>query len=141
GAAFAPSNASHGTPSAALNLVADVHYNPKNPSLLKGGTLMTPSADSSRWVRRHVELRRPYLHVHCPDGDELTTINLTHSRIDHAPQLAKLLRRPNANVFAVYGSSNNWLFAARSEREKVEWILKIDQSYFSGSGTPEEDSP
>ncbi|TKA73725.1 hypothetical protein B0A49_07448 [Cryomyces minteri] len=141
GAAFAPSHSSHGTPPAAPNLVADVHYIPKNPSLLKGGTLMTPSADSSRWVRRHVELRRPYLHIHSPDGDELRTINLTHSRIDHMPQLAKLLRRPNANVFAVYGSSNSWLFAARSEREKVEWILKIDQSYLSGSGTPEEDSP
>ena len=38
-------------------------------------------------------------------------------------------------VFAVYGTDNTWLFKARSEREKVEWIFKIDQSYFGGSGS------
>ena len=37
-------------------------------------------------------------------------------------------------------AKNTFLFAAKSEREKIEWILKIDQSYFSsGSGTPAED--
>lgn len=34
------------------------------------------------------------------------------------------------HVFAVYGEQNTFLFAARSESQKVDWILKIDQSYF-----------
>ena len=150
GAAFAPSYTSNGhdadTAAGSTNptLVAEVHYIPKNPSLLKGGYLLTPSADSTRWVRRYVELRRPYLHIYSvPEGDELNAINLRNARIDHQPQLVKLLQRPNANIFAVYATRNTFLFASRSERDKVEWILKIDQSYFgspggSGGRTPEE---
>ncbi|KAI9663667.1 MAG: kinesin-like protein Klp8, partial [Bathelium mastoideum] len=125
-------------------LVAEVHYIPKNPSLLKGGYLLSPTPDSTRWARRYVELRRPYLHVYrVPEGDELNAINLRNARIDHQPQLARLLQRPNANIFAVYATRNTFLFASRTEREKVEWILKIDQSYFgspgaSGGRTPED---
>jgi kinesin family protein 1 len=73
-----------------------------------------------------------------PDGDELNAVNLTNSRIDHQPQIAMLLRRPN--VFAIYAPQNTYLFAARSEREKIEWILKLDQSYFS-SGSSSGDDP
>ena len=150
GAAFAPSYTTNGFDSdpAAGNtdptLIAEVHYIAKNPSLLKGGYLLTPTSDSTRWVRRYVELRRPYLHIYSvPEGDELNAINLRNARIDHQPQLAKLLQRPNANIFAVYATRNTFLFASRTEREKVEWILKIDQSYFgspngSGGRTPEE---
>lgn len=43
-------------------------------------------------------------------------------------------REIEETVFAVYGTNNTWLFRARSEREKVEWIWKIDQGYFSGGG-------
>jgi kinesin family member 1 len=138
----------------------------KNTSILKGGYLLTPSSDSTRWVRRFVELRRPYLHIHSvPDGEEICVVSLLNSRIDHSPQIAKLLRRdaasgrgPNSgrgrageteagSVFAVYGTDNAWLFKARSEREKVEWIFAVDQAYFgggsgsgSGSGSGEDDS-
>jgi kinesin family member 1 len=140
----------------------------KNTSILKGGYLLTPSSDSTRWVRRFVELRRPYLHIHSvPDGEEICVVSLLNSRIDHSPQIAKLLRReaasgrgPNfgrgrageteaGSVFAVYGTDNTWLFKARSEREKVEWIFAVDQAYFgggsgsgngSGSGSGEDDS-
>lgn len=51
-------------------------------------------------------------------------------------------REDEGRVFAVYGTDNTWLFKARSEREKVDWIFKIDQSYFgsSGSGTREGSS-
>jgi kinesin family protein 1 len=125
-------------------LVASVRFIPKNPSLLKGGYLLTPDATQSRWLRRYVELRRPYLHVYSvPEGDELNAINLTHSRIDHDPQLAMLLQRDQASnagstVWAVFGTQNSWIFKARSERDKVEWILKVDESYFT-SGSNSDD--
>lgn len=126
----------------------------KTSSILKGGYLLTPSADSTRWVRRFVELRRPYLHIHSvPDGEEIGIVSLRNSRIDHSPQIAKLLRRDESSgrgnsgtrgrageteagsVFAIYGTDNTWLFKARSEREKVEWIFSVDQAYFSGGGS------
>ena len=38
-----------------------------------------------------------------------------------------------AAVFAIYGTDNTWLFAARSERDKMDWIFRIDQTYLSNS--------
>ncbi|KAI9869078.1 MAG: kinesin-like protein Klp8 [Trichoglossum hirsutum] len=120
-------------------LVAEVQHIAKTASILKASYLLAPDETNTRWARRYIELRRPYLHVHSlPDGDEINAINLTNSRIDHQPQIAMLLRRPN--VFAIYAPQNTYLFAARSEREKIEWILKIDQSYFS-SGSSSGDDP
>jgi kinesin family protein 1 len=127
----------------------------KNASILKGGYLLTPSADSTRWVRRFAELRQPYLHIHSvPDGEEIGIVSLRNSRIDHSPQIAKLLRRdetsPNSGgargragepeaggVFAIYGTDNTWLFKARNDREKVEWIFSVDQAYFGGGSENE----
>ncbi|OAL35952.1 hypothetical protein AYO20_04858 [Fonsecaea nubica] len=43
-----------------------------------------------------------------------------------------------AHVFAVYGEQNTFLFAARSESQKLEWILKIDQSYFANDGEQDQ---
>ncbi|KAH8429714.1 kinesin-3 motor protein uncA [Aspergillus melleus] len=124
--------------------IATIQTLPKNASSSKNGYLLTPDDTNSHWVRRFVELRRPYLHVYSvPDGDEINAINLRHSRVDHAPDFARLLDGPGArgdngsspkgrpNVFAVYGAQNTFLFAARTEAQKVEWILKIDESYFS----------
>jgi len=127
-------------------LTATVAAVPKNATVLKGGYLLTPSTDSTRWIRRFVELRRPYLHIHSvTDGEEVNIVSLRNSRIDHQPQIAKLLKKDGKfrkeTVFAIYGTDNTWLFAARSEREKVEWIFKIDQAYFgsrSGSGDDAE---
>ncbi|TVY46899.1 Kinesin-like protein [Lachnellula occidentalis] len=111
-------------------LLAKISLVTKNPEILKGGYLLTPSADSSRWVRRFIELRKPYLHIHSvPDGEEVCIVALRNSRIDHQPQIAKLLKRTESGrgragerdeekVFAVYGTDNTWLFKARSEREK-----------------------
>jgi kinesin family protein 1 len=130
---------------------ATISQVPKNTTILKGGYLLTPSTDSTRWVRRFVELRRPYLHIHSvPDGEEVCIVSLRNSRVDHQPQIAKLLKKDRGagdgargragdrsdeeKVFAVYGTDNTWLFKTRSEREKVEWIFKIDQAYFGGSG-------
>jgi kinesin family protein 1 len=144
----APSTQSPATASASPSLLASISVVGKNPTILKGGELLMPSADSTRWVRRFVELRRPYMHIHSiPDGEEICIVSLRNSRVDHQPQIARLLRREPVNsntrrgreedrVFAVYGTDNTWLFKARSETEKIDWIFKLDQSYFgSGNGS------
>ncbi|KKY31076.1 putative kinesin family protein [Diaporthe ampelina] len=194
-------------------LVATVIRVSKNPTVLKGGYLLVPSSDATRWIKRFVELRRPYLHIHnVTDGEEVAIVSLRNSRVDSQPTildllngadeddggmdmnaaltaspdqirsqqsgsrpthhrrgssgrvitsivgningdgtassharsksvssgLAKLSNRLQAGVFAIYGTDNTWLFAARSERDKLDWIFKIDQSYFSSSsGSPE----
>ncbi|KAF2400491.1 kinesin family protein [Trichodelitschia bisporula] len=136
GAAFAPPTNGATQPT----LIASVRFIPKNPNLQKGGYLMMPDEGNTRWVRRYVELRRPYVHIYSvPELEELNAINLTNARIDHEPQFAMLLRRNGATyVWAVFAPQNTYLFKSRSERDKVEWILKIDESYFSspsgGSG-------
>jgi kinesin family protein 1 len=118
----------------------------KNASMLKSGYLLVPDDAHSLWSRRFIELRGSYLHVYLPDGDEINTINLRHARVDHDPDFARLLdgsaaendgrlsSRGRPNIFAIYGPQNTFLFAARTEAQKVEWILKIDQSYFSSNG-------
>jgi kinesin family member 1 len=94
-----------------------------------------------------------------PDGEAVNAINLTHARIDHEPDFRRLLgsapreespmrkghKRTGsadlsglAHVFAVYGEQNTFLFAARSETQKLDWILKIDQSYFAGEEEEED---
>ena len=127
--------------------VATIQTLPKNPSSTKSGYILTPDDTNSHWVRRFVELRRPYLHVYSvPEGDEINAINLRSSRVDHAPDFARLLGIAGSgsgtpsrggggqpNVFAIYGTQNTFLFATRTEAQKVEWILKIDQSYFSNA--------
>ena len=137
--------------------VATVTPIPKNVTSLKSGNLLMPSDhhDPShahmQWKRRFVDLRAPYLFIHSvPDGDALNAINLTHARIDHDPDFKRLFGAPSsddgrgragsgglANVFAVYGEQNTFLFAARTESQKVDWILKIDQSYFRSSQSDE----
>jgi kinesin family member 1 len=140
-----PANGAPEPASEIPRLTATVTVIPKNATILKGGYLLTPSSDSSRWIRRFIELRRPYLHIHSvPDGEEVNIVSLRNSRIDHQPEIAKLLKRDGKfkqeNVFAIYGTDNTWLFTARNERDKVEWIFKIDQAYFgSASGSASED--
>jgi kinesin family protein 1 len=141
GAAFAPTSSSS-TSTTKPTLISTVTHIPKNTTLLKGGYLLTPDPTNTHWVRRYVELRRPYLHVYSvPDGDELNAINLGNARIDHDPIVGLLLRRgrdsggqSGGTVWAVFGNENSWLFKARGERDKVEWILTVDESYFSSPG-------
>ena len=98
-----------------------------------------PDKSNKYWIKLYFELRRPYLHVYSvPDGEQVMAINLSNCRIDHQPQVQRILKR--ANVFAVYAPLNTYLFAARNEREMIEWIMKVDQFYFgtsSRSGTPD----
>ncbi|KAF5659494.1 kinesin [Fusarium heterosporum] len=172
-------------------LIATVIRVPKNPKVLKGGYLMIPNSDSTRWVKRFVELRRPYLHLHsATDGDEVGLISLRNSRIDSQPGVLGLLQgsgdsgaqgqngqengpdftpghrrtssgrvistiwtgnagastggsglqrlpeRLQSAVFAIYGTDNTWLFAARSERDKMDWIFRIDQTYMNNDSVP-----
>ncbi|KAI1380726.1 kinesin heavy chain [Hypoxylon crocopeplum] len=170
-------------------LISTILRVPKNPKVLKGGYLMVPNNDYSKWVKRFVELRRPYLHIHnVTNGDEVAIVSLRNSRVDSQPEILALFNghddepdelaptngdahenfepghrrspsgrtistiwsgnsrssgpslgglseRLQAGVFAVYGTDNTWLFAARNEREKLDWISRIDQSYFSGSAS------
>ncbi|KAJ8129664.1 hypothetical protein O1611_g3967 [Lasiodiplodia mahajangana] len=168
-------------------LIATVIRIPKNPSILKGGYLLVPSSDSTKWVKRFVELRRPYMHIHnATNGDEVAIVSLRNSRVDSQPEilglfgghddavddmsidnnsngnfqpshrrtesgrlissiwggsqasgpgLGGLSERLQAGVFAIYGTDNTWLFAARNERDKLDWILRIDQGYYSGSAS------
>jgi kinesin family protein 1 len=152
------SSSSHSQPLPSRpTLLATLSLVPKNPTLLKGGYLLTPSADSTRWVRRFVELRRPYLHVHSVEGEEVGVVGLSNSRIDSQPEIARLLQREvngkavngrgragerdEEKVFAIYGTDNTWLFKARSERDKVEWIWRVDQSYFGSGDDSSSNSP
>lgn len=126
-------------------LTANVKYQAKNPILAKSGHLLMPDPTQTKWIRRYVELRKPFLHIHSvPDGDEINAISLSGARVDHQPQVAQLLQRPgkssgNINVFAIYARQNAFLFATSSERDKVEWVLRLDEGYFgsrSGTHTP-----
>ncbi|KAK5126989.1 hypothetical protein LTR85_008348 [Meristemomyces frigidus] len=132
----APTNGHIEAPREPAPLAAIVEAHPKTPALLKGGWLLSPDASGTRWIRRYVELRRPYLHLYDSAGDEYMAINLTNSRIDAEPQVAKLLQRDNVrlDVWAVYAINKAWLFACRNDRERGEWIWAVDRSYVDGGG-------
>lgn len=109
---------------------------PKNPAVLKSSYILRPCLTSLRWQRHFAELRPPYLHIYAvPSGDEIAIINLRNARIDQDPSVQKLLQseRVAKNVFAIYAPMRSWLFAARSELQKAEWILAIDDA-FAGEG-------
>ena len=121
-------------PATPIPLAAQVEHTPKTPALLKGGWLLSPDPSGSKWIRRFVELRRPYLHLYSSEGDEVAAINITNSRIDSEPQVAKLLQRPNVRlgVWAIYATNKAWLFACRNDKERGEWIWAVDRSLYVG---------
>lgn len=146
GAAFAPRSPSP-LPAPSPSLVATVRFVAKNPNLMKSSFLLMPDPSNTRWVRRFVELRKPYLHIYSTDGDEINAINISTARVDHSPQIARLLNGSARDaggagqkdtIFAVFARRNTYIFRARSEREKIEWILRLDQSYFSSGEGSEE---
>ncbi|KAL8918522.1 MAG: hypothetical protein Q9172_005392 [Xanthocarpia lactea] len=121
-------------------LQAVIQFVSKNPYVLKSSYLLAPTTSASqplRWQRHFAELRPPYLHIYAvPSGDEVTVINLRNARIDTDPPVQKLLHseRVGGNCWAVYGAMNTWLFAARSETQKAEWVLAIDGCFADGNG-------
>ncbi|KAH7086883.1 kinesin family protein-like protein [Paraphoma chrysanthemicola] len=153
GAAFAPRSPSP-APVPKPSLQATVRFVSKNPNLMKSSFLLTPDPTNTRWIRRFVELRKPYLHIYSTDGDEINAVNISTARVDHSPQIARLMNGSGTNgtsgtgaggasggnkdtIFAVFAKRNTYIFRARSEREKIEWILRLDQSYFSSEGSEE----
>ncbi|KAL8705228.1 MAG: hypothetical protein Q9201_001644 [Fulgogasparrea decipioides] len=121
-------------------LRAVIHFVPKNPNVLKSSYILAPTTSATqplRWQRHFAELRQPYLHIYAvPSGDEVSIINLYNARIDTDPPVKKLLHseRVGGNCWAVYGAMNTWLFAARSEIQKAEWVLAIDGCFAGGNG-------
>ena len=109
----------------------------RNPTVVKSSYILSPSLTSLRWQRHFAELRPPYLHIYAvPSGDETAIINLCNARIDQDPPVQRLLQsdRVAKNVFAVYAPMRSWLFAARSEMQKGEWILAIDDAFTGDKG-------
>ena len=132
-------------------LTSTIARHHKNPTVLKSGFLLTPlPSNSTRWVRRFAELRAPYLHLYsAADSEAIGVINLRNATIDAEPEVARLLGTEEhtdgvitgsdgggaaGGLFAIYGTGMSWLFRARSEVGKSEWILAIDRS-FLGSGS------
>ncbi|KAK4636195.1 Kinesin-like protein [Fulvia fulva] len=133
GAAFTNGNTkTNGTTDEPAPLAAVIEACPKSPNVLKAGWLLCPDASGTHWIKTYVELRRPYLHLYSKEGDEVNAINLTNSRLDADPEVAKLLQRPNVRmeVWAIY-STKAWLFACRNDQERGEWIWAVDRSYLS----------
>ncbi|CRK43547.1 hypothetical protein BN1723_005723 [Verticillium longisporum] len=88
-----PANGLTSESAAPRTLVTTIIKVPKNPKVLKGGYLLVPNSNSTRWVKRFVELRRPYLHIHsATDGDEVGIVSLRNSRIDSQPGVVGLLQ-------------------------------------------------
>ncbi|KAL8785450.1 MAG: hypothetical protein Q9213_003380 [Squamulea squamosa] len=122
-------------------LQADIQFVPKNPRVLKSSYILAPTTSGSqplRWQRHFAELRPPFLHVYAvPSGDEVTIINLRNARIDTDPPVKELLHseRVSGNCWGVYGAMNTWLFAARSEIQKAEWVLAIDGCFAGENGS------
>ena len=127
-----------------------VTSNPKNPSVLKSGFLLAPLPHSTRWARRFAELRPPYLHLYSvPDSEEIGVVNLRNATVDAEPEVGRLLAQERdgeesgvsnngdgggkSSVFAIYGTGMSWVFRARGEVGKSEWILAIDRSFLVGS--------
>ena len=107
-----------------------VQFVQRNPITCKSGYVMMPDRSSTRWLKRFIELRIPYIHVFSvSSGEELNAINLTHSRIDHQPQIERILSLKESSIFAIYAPHNSYLFFARTEQEKIEWIISINQIY------------
>ncbi|KAI4120429.1 MAG: hypothetical protein LQ338_007029 [Usnochroma carphineum] len=134
------SGATTNPPVAAPRLHAVVQFIAKNPAVLKSSYILAPTRCTTqplRWQRHFAELRPPYLHIYAvPSGDEVFVINLRHARIDTDPPVKKLLHseRVGGNCWAVYGAMNTWLFAARSDIQKAEWVLAIDGCFAGGNG-------
>lgn len=95
-------------------------------------------------------------------GEEIGVVGLRNCRVDWRPGVVGTLRRERVGpgsgnssrvgsrsatpagrdssgrgtegVWAVYASDNTWLFAARNEKEKCEWIFAVDRAYFGEGG-------
>lgn len=124
------------------SLSATILTHPKNPIVLKSGPLLMPAPGSATshnnatgWVRRHAELRPPYLHLYSvPDSEEVGILNLRNATVDAEPPVGLALSSERVgvqlgNVWAVYAVGDSKLFAVRNREVKMEWILAIDRAF------------
>ncbi|KAJ6257693.1 hypothetical protein Dda_7481 [Drechslerella dactyloides] len=123
------------TESEPLKLVAESIHIPKNPKLQRSGYVFRPNDAAKKWEKQYLELRKPYLHIHNgATGEEIMAVNLTDCTVDYEPSngMAELMAREN--VFAIYAPQSSYRFATRTEKEKMDWVMAVDSSYFAGSG-------
>ncbi|KAK6540955.1 kinesin-like protein Klp8 [Orbilia ellipsospora] len=112
-------------------LIAEALYVPKNPKLQRSGYVFRPNESTKKWEKQYLELRKPYLHIHnASTGEELMAVNLSDCTLDYEPaSMAELTAKEN--VFAIYAPQSSYRFATRTEKEKMDWIVAIDNSYFA----------
>ncbi|KAF3205157.1 kinesin-like protein Klp8 [Orbilia oligospora] len=113
-------------------LVAEALHSPKNPKLQKSGYVFRPNDSTKKWEKQYLELRKPYLHIHNGvTGEELMAVNLSDCTLDYEPAngMGELMAKDN--VFAIYAPQSSYRFATRTEKDKMDWIVAIDNSYFS----------
>ena len=125
------------------SLSATILTHPKNPIVLKSGPVLTPASgfataaqhNATGWVRRHAELRPPYLHLYSvPESEEVGILNLRNATVDAEPPVGLALSSQRVgvqlgNVWAVYAVGDSKLFAVRNREVKMEWILAIDRAF------------
>ncbi|KAJ2898118.1 kinesin-II 85 kDa subunit [Zalerion maritima] len=93
-----PHNGVAPEPPAPPALLATIVPVSKHPKVMKCGYLLVPNSDSTRWVKRWVELRRPYLHIYTvKDKEELAIISLRNSQIDSQPSVLAMLHGPGGD--------------------------------------------
>jgi kinesin family member 1 len=126
------------------SLTATILTHPKNPLVLKSGPLLTPSpTGQGAWVRRHAELRPPYLHLYSvPESEEVGVLNLRNATVDAEPPVGLALSSERVgveqgNVWAIYATGDSKLFAVRNRAIKTEWILAIDRAFLKGDDEEE----
>lgn len=79
-------------------LVATIMPVGKYPRIIKSGYLLVPNNDSTRWIKRYVELRRPYLHIYTvQDREEIAIISLRNAQIDSEPSVLAMLQGPGGD--------------------------------------------
>ncbi|KAK6336338.1 kinesin-like protein Klp8 [Orbilia brochopaga] len=117
-----------------LKLVAESIHIPKNPKLQRSGYVFRPNEAAKKWEKQYLELRKPYLHIHNgATGEEIMAVNLTDCTVDYEPSngMAELMARDN--VFAIYAPQSSYRFATKTEKEKMDWVMAVDSSYFAGT--------
>ncbi|KAI4151008.1 MAG: hypothetical protein LQ340_003757, partial [Diploschistes diacapsis] len=150
------------------SLTPTITPHPKNPLCLKAGPLLTPWLGSGAkgggggkggrggggWIRRHAELRPPYLHLYTvPEGEEVGVLNLRNARVDSEPMKATGLgggegrpgwglesERVRGNCFCVYATGSSVLFAVARASAKAEWILAVDGVFGGGEAEAEAEA-
>lgn len=87
------------------------------------------SADSTKWSKQWIVVRRPYLLVYRDEKDpvERSVINLANARVECSEQQRQMLCVENA--FSVVTKHAGYLFKTNSVREMYDWLYSINPLY------------